>query len=197
MCKSSRSSPSTATSSSSSATTATGLRAVIAIHDTTLSGLRLAAAGCTPTTRRTRPSWTYSGWHAGMTYSNAASGLNLGAGSPSSATLSATSPRSLPFGRYLGDLGGRYIVAEDVGTWTEDMENIRIETSTSSAWTVTHGGSGDPRPSPLWAFCKDEGLRRGGIRRRLSGGPDGGGAGLGHVGWHLCELLHEEGRVSS
>ncbi len=100
---------------------ASGLKAVIAIHDTTLG----------PALGGTRM-WTYATEEAaiedalrlarGMTYKNAAAGLNLGGGK----AVIIGDPRKdkneemfRAFGRFIQGLGGRYITAEDVGTTVE------------------------------------------------------------------------------
>ena len=61
------------------------------------------------------------------------------------------------FGRYIETLGGRYIVAEDVGTSTEDMDHIQVETSYVVGVDVSYGGSGDP--SPFTALGVLQGMR--------------------------------------
>src|SRR3712207_2581321 len=103
---------------------------------------------------------------------------------------------SRSFGRYLETWGGRYITAEDVGTSTEDMENIRIETSHVVGVDVTHGGSGDP--SPFTALGVLHGMRA--CAEEVFGPSSLEGRtvavqGLGHVGYHLCRLLHDEGAI--
>jgi len=126
---------------------ASGLRAIIAIHDTTLG---LALGGCRM--------WTYASEDEaiedalrlarGMTYKNAAAGLNLGGaktvviGDPKKDKSEALF-RAL--GRYIESLGGRYITAEDVGTNVQDMEYIRMETR-----YVAGLGEGSGDPSPLY-----------------------------------------------
>jgi leucine dehydrogenase len=132
-----------------------------------------------------------------MTYKAAASGLNLGGGKSvilgdSEKDKSEALFRS--FGRYIETLDGRYITAEDVGTSTEDMENIRIETSHVVGVDVSHGGSGDP--SPFTALGVMQGMRA--CAKEVFGSTslkDRAVAvqGLGHVGYHLCRLLHKEG----
>src|SRR5699024_7968013 len=68
----------------------------------------------------------------GMTYKNAAAGLNLGGGKaviigdPKTAKSEAA---LRAFGRYVESLNGRYITAEDVGTTETDMDYIFSETS--------------------------------------------------------------------
>ncbi len=95
-----------------------GLKAIIAIHDTTLG----------PALGGTRM-WTYQSeaeaiedalrLAKGMTYKAAAAGLNLGGGK----TVIMGDPRKdkneamfRAFGRFIQGLNGRYITAEDVGT---------------------------------------------------------------------------------
>ncbi len=67
----------------------------------------------------------------GMTYKNAAAGLNLGGGK----TVIIGNPRTdkndemfRAFGRFIEGLNGRYITAEDVGTTEDDMDLIHLET---------------------------------------------------------------------
>jgi leucine dehydrogenase len=96
----------------------------------------------------------------------------------------------LAFGRFVEDLGGHYITAEDSGTGLEDMEIIRSVTRHVTGVDKSHGGSGDP--SPFTAL----GVRRGieaCVRLRL-GRDDLAGIhvavqGVGHVGYHLCKEL--------
>jgi hypothetical protein len=175
---------------------ATGLRAIIAIHDTTL-GPALGGCRMYPYASEDEAVVDVLRLARGMTYKAAASGLNLGGGK----SVIIGDPEHYKseelfrsFGRYLETLGGRYIVAEDVGTSTEDMENIRIETSHVVGVDVTHGGSGDP--SPFTALGVLQGMKA--CAEEVFGSPSLEGRtvavqGLGHVGWHLCEMLHNEG----
>jgi leucine dehydrogenase len=96
----------------------------------------------------------------GMTYKAAASGLNLGGGKSviiGDPHTDKSEALFRSFGRYIETLGGRYIVAEDVGTSTEDANFIRVETSHVVGVDVTRGGSGDP--SPLTALGVLQGMR--------------------------------------
>jgi len=175
---------------------ATGLRAVIAIHDTTL-GPALGGCRMYPYASEDEAVVDVLRLARGMTYKAAASGLNLGGGKSviiGDPEREKSEQLFRSFGRYLETLGGRYIVAEDVGTSTEDMENIRIETSHVVGVDVTHGGSGDP--SPFTALGVLQGMKA--CAEEVFGSPSLEGRtvavqGLGHVGWHLCELLDEEG----
>jgi leucine dehydrogenase len=81
-----------------------------------------------------------------------------------------------------------------VGTSTEDANYIRVETSHVVGVDVTRGGSGDP--SPLTALGVLHGMRA--CAEEVFGTTSLEGKvvavqGVGHVGYHLCRLLHEEG----
>jgi leucine dehydrogenase len=174
----------------------TGLRAVIAIHDTTLGP---SLGGCRM--------WPYASEEEavvdalrlarGMTYKAAASGLNLGGGKSviiGDPKRDKSEALFRSFGRYVETLGGRYIVAEDVGISPEEIEHIRVETSHVAGVDITRGGSGDP--SPLTALGVFEGIRACVAEARDSDALEGVAVavqGLGHVGYHLCRLLHEAG----
>ena len=95
-----------------------GLKAIIAIHDTTLG----------PALGGTRM-WTYDSEEAaiedalrlakGMTYKNAAAGLNLVVEKQLLSVIHVKDKNEAmfrAFGRYIQGLNGRYITAEDVGT---------------------------------------------------------------------------------
>src|SRR5690625_5032309 len=135
-----------------------GLKAIIAIHDTTLGpalgGVRM---------------WTYNSEDEaiedalrlaqGMTYKNAAAGLNLGGGK----AVIIGNPKKdknpemfRAFGRYVESLNGRYITAEDVGTTVEDMDLIHMETDFVTCISAESGSSGDP--SPVTAYGVDMGM---------------------------------------
>jgi leucine dehydrogenase len=170
-----------------------GLKAIIAIHDTTLG----------PALGGTRM-WTYSTEEEaiidalrlarGMTYKNAAMGLNLGGGK----TVIIGNPKKdkseelfRAFGRYVQSLGGRYITAEDVGITVDDMEIVKQETD----YVVgLRGKSGDP--SPVTAYGVYHGMKA--CAREVYGNESLRGKviavqGLGHVGSALCKFLYDEG----
>lgn len=50
------------------------------------------------------------------------------------------------FGRFINNLNGQYITAEDVGTSTKDMEYVAMETKSVTGLPEAMGGSGDPSP---------------------------------------------------
>jgi len=170
----------------------TGLKAIIAVHNTNLGP---ALGGCRM--------WAYENDEAairdvlrlskGMTYKAAVAGLPLGGGKSviigDKKTKTADMMRAM--GRAVDSLGGRYIVAEDVGTTVEDMGHIGSQTKHVVGMA---GGSGDP--SPMTALGTFTGLKSA-VRYRL-GKNDLKGLkvavqGLGNVGYHLCRHLHEAG----
>lgn len=172
---------------------ASGLKAIIAIHDTTLGP---ALGGCRM--------WTYASENEaiedalrlarGMTYKNAAAGLNLGGaktvviGDPKKDKSEALF-RAL--GRYIESLGGRYITAEDVGTNVQDMEYIRMETK-----YVAGLGEGSGDPSPFTALGVFQGIKA--ACREVFGNDDVAGRkvaiqGVGNVGFNLAKFLKKAG----
>jgi leucine dehydrogenase len=175
---------------------ATGLRAIIAIHDTTL-GPALGGCRMYPYASEEEAVVDALRLARGMTYKAAASGLNLGGGKsviigdPNKHKSEALF-RSL--GRYIETLGGRYIVAEDVGIGTADIHYIQVETSYVVGADVSYGGSGDPSPFTALGVlqgmraCVEEVFGSDSLTNRTVAVQ-----GLGHVGFHLCRLLHNEG----
>jgi len=173
-----------------------GLKAIIAIHDTTLG----------PALGGTRM-WAYKNEQEalvdvlrlskGMTYKAAAAGLNLGGGK----AVIIGDPRSdkseamfRVFGRFIESLNGRYITAEDVGTSVHDMEYIFMETKYVTGVAPAHGGSGDP--SPVTAFGVYQGLKA--SANAVFGSQSVAGKrvavqGLGNVGHNLVRHLVEDG----
>ena len=175
---------------------ATGLRAIVAIHDTTLGP---ALGGCRMWPYRTEEEAVADVLRLarGMTYKAAVSRLALGGGKSviiGDPDLDKSQELFRTFGRFVDSLGGRYIVAEDVGTSPEDMESVGSETPYVVGMEATRGGSGDP--SPFTALGVVEGMRA--CAEEVYGSPSLAGLtvavqGLGHVGYALCRLLHEEG----
>ncbi|MFZ4200687.1 Leu/Phe/Val dehydrogenase [Lysinibacillus sp. NPDC056220] len=175
---------------------ASGLKAVIAIHDTTL-GPALGGARM----------WTYASEEnavedalrlaRGMTYKNAAAGLNLGGGK----TVIIGDPfkdkneemfRAL--GRFIQGLNGRYITAEDVGTTVTDMDLIHEETDYVTGISPAFGSSGNP--SPVTAYGVYRGMKAAAKEAFGSESLEGlkiSVQGLGNVAYKLCEYLHNEG----
>jgi leucine dehydrogenase len=126
----------------------TGLKAIIAIHNTilgpSLGGTRMWAyknemEALTDALRLSR----------GMSYKSAAAGLNLGGGKAVIIGDSRTQKNEAlmrRFGKFINSLSGKYITAEDVGVNTKDMEYIKMETDFVTGLPENMGGSGDPSP---------------------------------------------------
>jgi leucine dehydrogenase len=174
----------------------TGLRGIIAIHDTTLG----------PALGGTRM-WNYANeddalidvlrLSEGMTYKAAAAGLNLGGGKAviiGDPKKNKSEGLFRAFGMYINSLNGRYITAEDVGTTVHDMEYVYAETPWVTGIPKGLGGSGDPSPytahgvlMAIKASVKEklgtDSLK--GLRVAVQG--------LGNVGSNLVKYLAEEG----
>ena len=174
---------------------ATGLKSIIAIHNTTLG----------PAVGGTRM-WLYSSeadaltdvlrLSRGMTYKSALAGLNIGGGK---AVIIADSRKDKnealmrSFGKFVDGLGGRYITAEDVGIGTRDMEYVKMETDHVVGLPDYMGGGGDP--SPVTAYGVYMGMKA--SMKELSGSDSLAGKtilvqGVGHVGEYLVEYLVKE-----
>ncbi len=175
---------------------ATGLKAVIAIHSTILGP---ALGGCRMWPYKTESEAVQDALRLsrGMTYKNAAAGLNIGGGKAviiGDSSKDKTEALFRAFGQYVESLGGRYITAEDVGTSVEDMEAINLETDHVGGLSEEEGGSGDP--SPHTAKGVFEGIKASVKHQYQRDGLDGlkvAVQGLGHVGYYLCEMLNKAG----
>jgi leucine dehydrogenase len=174
----------------------TGLKAIISVHNTRLGP---ALGGCRM--------WAYENdeqalrdvlrLSRGMTYKAAITGLPLGGGKSviiGDAKKIKTPELMKAMGRAVEAFGGRYIVAEDVGTTVEDMNNIN--TQTKHVVGVAHDGEGSGDPSPVTAFGVYIGLKSA-VRYRLHRSDLRGlkvaVQGLGNVGYNLCKLLAKDG----
>ena len=174
----------------------TDLKAIIAIHDTTLG----------PALGGTRM-WNYSNSQdavddvlrlsRGMTYKAAISGLNLGGGKAVIIGDSSTQKNESlmrRFGKFVDSLGGKYITAEDVGMSPVDMEYVRQETKFVTGIPESMGGSGDP--SPFTAYGVYMGIK---ASAKYKWGSDDLTnkrilvQGIGSVGEHLVKHLCDEG----
>lgn len=175
---------------------ATGLKAIIAVHNTNLGP---ALGGCRM--------WAYEDdekalrdvlrLSRGMTYKAAITGLPLGGGKSviiGDAKKVKTPEMMRAMGRAVEAMGGRYIVAEDVGTTVDDMNQINV--NTKSVVGVSHDGHGSGDPSPTTAYGVYVGLKAA-VKHRLQKedlrGLTVSVQGLGNVGYNLCRLLHKDG----
>ena len=174
----------------------TGLKAIIAIHDTTLG----------PALGGTRM-WNYDNefnalqdvlrLSRGMSFKAAISGLDLGGGKAviiGDSKTEKTKELMSKFGEFVDSLGGKYITAEDVGMNTKDMEYVRETTRYVTGVSEEMGGSGDP--SPVTAYGVYMGMK---ASAKYKWGADSLKnkiilvQGVGHVGENLVEHLVKEG----
>ncbi len=173
-----------------------GLKAIIAIHDTSLGP---ALGGCRMWPYKTEEEAIKDALRLarGMTYKAAAAGLNLGGGK----SVIIGDPKKdksealfRAFGRAVATLNGRYITAEDVGTTVQDMEDIRVETKFVTGLTKVKGGSGDPSPVTAYGVyqgiraCANEVFGSASLRNKKVAIQ-----GAGSVGYSLAKHLTEEG----
>ena len=175
---------------------ATGLKAIIAIHNTTLG----------PALGGTRM-WNYESEEQaledvlrlsrGMSFKAAISGLELGGGKAviiGDARKDKSEALMRKFGEFVNSLGGKYITAEDVGMSTKDMEYVRMETKHVTGIPESMGGSGDP--SPVTAYGVYMGMKASAKYRWGSDSLVGKTVvvqGIGHVGENLVKHLTQEG----
>src|SRR5579859_6494225 len=175
---------------------ATGLRAIVAIHNTRLGP---ALGGCRFLPYDTEDAALVDALRLarGMTYKAALAGLAHGGGKSVLIRPTRHFDRVALFrasGRFVEDLRGHYITAEDSGTGLEDMEVIRTVTKNVTGVDIANGGSGDP--SPFTAL----GVRRGieacvkfKLKKDSLQGVHVAVQGVGHVGYQLCKELAAQG----
>ena len=173
-----------------------GLRAVIAVHNTTLGpalgGLRM---------------WPYASWDdaifdvlrlsRGMTYKSAVADTGLGGGKSviiGNPKTEKTEQLFRAMGKFVNTFEGKYITAEDVGTAVEDMVHVRAETKYVTGLPLDMGSSGDP--SPWTALGTFHGIRAC-LEEKFDSSDFKGRSvaiqGCGHVGEFLARDLHKAG----
>ena len=180
---------------------ASGLKAIIAVHDTTLGP---ALGGCRM--------WNYASdeealrdvlrLSRGMTYKSALARLPLGGGK----AVIIGDPRSgksealfQAMGDFVDSLGGRYITAADSGTGVAEMQIMAERTrhvAGAGQREAIGGGTRDGDPSPATAYGVFVGIRAA-VRHRL-GRDDLNGLkvaiqGVGQVGFGLAKHLKDAG----
>ena len=173
----------------------TGLKAIIVIHDTTL-GPALGGTRMWPYNTEEEALEDALRLAHGMTYKNAAAGLNLGGGKAviiGDPKTDKSEAMFRKFGQYVDSLNGRYITAEDVGTTEQDMDYINMETKYV---TGTSSGKSSGDPSPVTAYGIYQGIKataevtfnNSSLENRVIAVQ-----GVGHVAYTLCKYLHDEG----
>ncbi|MHB8574429.1 MAG: Glu/Leu/Phe/Val family dehydrogenase [Dehalococcoidia bacterium] len=175
---------------------ASGLRAIVAIHDTTL-GPSLGGTRMLPYPSEQVALEDVLRLSRAMTYKNAAAGLDFGGGKAviiGDPAKDKSEALFRAYGRLVETLGGRYVTTTDVGTMTPDLDIIRSETTFVTGTSPAYGGSGDT--SVLTGRTVYQGMRA--SADEAWGAPELRGRtvavqGAGKVGWHLMELLHADG----
>jgi leucine dehydrogenase len=175
----------------------TGLCAIIAIHSTALG----PAAGGTRL-------WTYANdddaiydvlrLSQGMSYKNAMADLKFGGGKAvimKTPDFDGSDALFERFGEFVDTLGGDYITAEDVGMSVDIMATIARRTRYVSGLPLQSGkAGGDPSPKTAFGiYCGIEAAAKARLGRENLEGMRVAVQGVGHVGYHLCKLLHAAG----
>ncbi|NRH26328.1 MULTISPECIES: Leu/Phe/Val dehydrogenase [Pseudomonas] len=171
---------------------ATGLRAIIAIHNTQLGP---ALGGCRFLTYPDEQAALRDALRLaqGMSYKAALAGLAQGGGKAVIMRPPHVNDRAAlfeAFGRFIETLKGRYITAMDSGTTSADMDCIAQYTQHVTSTT----SAGDP--SPHTAMGVYSGIRATAMARFGCDELEGirvAIQGLGHVGYALAAHLHAAG----
>ncbi|MBX9703234.1 MAG: leucine dehydrogenase, partial [Silvanigrellaceae bacterium] len=118
-----------------------GLKAIIAIHDTTL-GAALGGTRLLSYAKEEDALEDVLRLSRGMTYKAACAGLALGGGK--AVIIASPEEKSeamfRSFGRYVNSLQGRYITAEDMNINVTDMDQVRMETRYVTGVSPAFGG---------------------------------------------------------
>jgi leucine dehydrogenase len=173
-----------------------GLRAIVAIHDTTL-GPAVGGARMLPYANEADALTDVLRLSRGMTYKSALAGLPFGGGK---AVLLGDPERDKTpellhaFARCIDELDGRYIVGEDMNVSVYDIREMqRVTPHVAGLIEGEHAGG---NPSPFTARGVHVGIRAA-VRFRSKENSLAGVRvavqGVGSVGRTLCERLHADG----
>ena len=174
----------------------TGLKAIIGIYSTAL-GPSLGGTRFYPYASEDEALADVLRLSTAMAYKNALAGLDLGGGKAviiGDPAQLKTEALLRAYGRFVASLGGRYITACDVGTFSEDMDIIARECRYVTGRTVANGGAGDS--SVLTALGVMHGMRAAAQHAWGSTSLEGrrvGVEGVGKVGHRLVAHLVEAG----
>ncbi|WP_028080338.1 Glu/Leu/Phe/Val dehydrogenase dimerization domain-containing protein [Solimonas soli] len=179
---------------------ASGLRALIAVHNTHL-GKGLGGCRMWPYRSEAEALTDVLRLSRGMTYKAALAGLPQGGGKSviiGDPRRDKTPELMRAMGRAVNRLNGAYVVAEDSGTSVADMRLMAQETvhvgGLADEKAIAEGRTGDP--SPATAYGTFIGLKAA-VRHRLQRddlrGLKVAIQGVGNVGHRLARHLHEAG----
>ncbi len=173
-----------------------GLKAIIAIHDTTL-GPALGGCRMLPYASEDAALEDVLRLSEGMTYKAAAAGLDFGGGKAVIVGDPATEKTEAMFralGRFIEALHGRFSTGEDVGTTGDDFVYSLRETKHLVGLPKAYGGAGDTGDITAAGVIN---AMRAALTYRF-GAPSLEGRkvaiqGLGKVGYHVAKRAAEEG----
>lgn len=179
----------------------TGLRAIIAIHNTA-RGPALGGCRMFPYVNDEEALRDVLRLSRGMTYKSALANLNLGGGK----SVIIGDPRQHKteallesMGRFLEQLGGLYIAAEDSGTSVSDLKVMGRQTTNVAGIRDRPGfdgkpSNGDPSPATAWGtFVGIQAAVKHKLGRSDLEGLKVAVQGIGNVGYRLAQHLAEAG----
>jgi len=174
---------------------ASGLKAIIALYSTAL-GPGLGGTRFYPYATEEQALRDVLNLSRGMAYKAAVTGLDLGGGKAviiGDPSVYKSEALLRAYGRFVQSLGGRYLTACDVGTYSEDMDVVARECDFVTGRTIEHGGAGDS--SVLTAYGVFQGMLA--AAEVAWGTPSLAGrrvgvAGVGKVGHHLVQHLLDD-----
>lgn len=173
----------------------TGLKAIIAIHNTRL-GPALGGCRMYPYGTEDQALEDVLRLSRAMSYKAAMSGLSFGGGK--SVIIADPEKQKTPellrsFGAHIESLKGRYIVAKDMGVTKEDLMYIGEKSSYVLGRPVTRGGVGDPsRSTAKGVYYGIKEAVRWKLKKRSLKGVRVLVQGLGAVGRNLVEFLSQD-----
>lgn len=173
-----------------------GLKAIIAIHDTTL-GPALGGTRMWPYQSEDEAIEDVLRLSRGMTYKASVSGLNLGGGKAviiGDPKKDKSEALFRAYGRFVESLNGRYITAEDVNISVNDIDHIYTESNYVCGIDKAHGGSGNPAPyTALGVFRGMQASATKVYGNKSLNGKKVSIQGVGSVGTELAKLIHDDG----
>ncbi len=172
---------------------ATGMKAMVAIHSTKL-GPALGGCRFIEYTNADKAIYDVMRLARGMSYKAALANLPLGGGKAVIIKPANTYDHEAyfhAFGKFINELGGRYITALDSGTQLSDMDLIAQHTSYIASLS---SGNGDPSPSTAKGVLRGiEAAVKFKLGKDKLNGLHIAIQGLGHVGYLLASQLHNLG----